>query len=1011
MLVVCASTHSGAAYAWSYSALLDALHDPVLDTREEAVMWINAHGSSNQPDESPDDLLEELWQRFKQTHQANVINAIGKLGPVSIGLGPRIEELLSDKDPSLRTAAVNTLMAMGKEATSYQAAIDALIVDPDPDVREAAKHALGIREPPDPEVVPGVAERVPDLSEVDLRIELLEKGESLDVVSRLNEHSGVTPQQAARIARQLNNPRMDVRITAAEVLSGIGPVGERFAPQVAGLLNDSYGEVRVAAATDLAGMHEAGARQAPAVAKALRFQDSATRLAALDALGHMSSVEKFRDSIEKLLGATDPEVKVTARELLDRADNEEKVAVGDSAIQASSAVARRRQAVSDASPRPSARPESQSEPAVPPQVRSVRPTLHERLACLEASLTEQHNLAKLRLGCYLLGPLSSDEATVFEWVNDREAGIFPNPRKISGKTAVELLTTFNKLWPDINIPVDPDTPTNDNVKMPALRTYVARVVQKVASAQAGEFGVTTYPLLAKLATRLDNANFDSEAASIKSIYQNTPSFYLWNVVRGLPWLFLGGLAIFCYVFYRARRSSRAFKILADDSLWKFFSYYPMRLVAHVRWAQLWIADLYYHNRRQSTLKAHNVPYLAVRLASKSGAVRQSDAVCHPTMQGRRVWIQGNSGMGKTALFNHLLKMQYLTSATSFGAFRKQGCVLVAFSARTYGDGGSDAADESWVFNGIKGTLAREGMSFENDRLLRDVVRSGSLGVAVDGLNEAGRTNSLTTFVSHYPETPILVTSQDTPPEDFQAWYLPADLHALTDDLLDLYLGEPHSNQAKRAITESGLRAHLRSGYDVRLIVDLISRSDVPIQVPSRLGEMYELAVETSRPPALSDSLWKDRRMHLEHAAWELMSQNKRNLQPSDALPPSILREMSRESLGGNERLRILRPLAESFEFVHDQMRAYLAARWFVRPEFSTVALGKMLSTADVVMSIGDDARSFSRFVCELLDNDRLNSLKVHVDGLEDWGILRVMVGQEVHSRMQATSSSVDVPRT
>jgi hypothetical protein len=125
----------------------------------------------------------------------------------------------------------------------------------------------------------------------------------------------------------------------------------------------------------------------------------------------------------------------------------------------------------------------------------------------------------------------------------------------------------------------------------------------------------------------------------------------------------------------------------------------------------------------------------------------------------RLWIQGNSGMGKTALFCHVTEAHFRDHDSAFAAFTRWGCLVIAFAARDFASG-EDKLDPSWVIDAVRATLSSLGVTFADDKLLRRFLESGTIGVAIDGLNEVGRTMAVTAFSQIFEAAPMLVTSQE-----------------------------------------------------------------------------------------------------------------------------------------------------------------------------------------------------------------------------------------------------------
>ena len=116
---------------------------------------------------------------------------------------------------------------------------------------------------------------------------------------------------------------------------------------------------------------------------------------------------------------------------------------------------------------------------------------------------------------------------------------------------------------------------------------------------------------------------------------------------------------------------------------------------------------------------------------------------------------------------------------------------------------------------------------------------------------------------------------------------------------------------------------IRSGYDVRLIADLVEAQGSDVALPTdRLG-LYQLILDAIRLPTGAEFPEEI----LCKAAWTMWRDGERKLQAGKHLDEDLLGPLVHED---QKVLRIHD--GRQFEFRHDQMRAYLAARWAARHE-------------------------------------------------------------------------------
>jgi hypothetical protein len=180
---------------------------------------------------------------------------------------------------------------------------------------------------------------------------------------------------------------------------------------------------------------------------------------------------------------------------------------------------------------------------------------------------------------------------------------------------------------------------------------------------------------------------------------------------------------------------------------------------------------------------------------------------------------------------------------------------------------------------------------------------------------------------------VLVTSQVLPADagrTFETLRLPATVGDAILPLLRLFLGDARGDEVYGRVAGSPLLGAIRSGYDVRLLADL-AREDAGLdRLPDDRTGLYEAILAAARlPDGLPypvDRLCK--------AAWRMWRDGERKLKADGTYLPADLLEPLRSE--GN---RVVRTLGgETFEFRHDQMRGYLAARWAVVHEVAPVRL-------------------------------------------------------------------------
>jgi hypothetical protein len=102
-------------------------------------------------------------------------------------------------------------------------------------------------------------------------------------------------------------------------------------------------------------------------------------------------------------------------------------------------------------------------------------------------------------------------------------------------------------------------------------------------------------------------------------------------------------------------------------------------------------------------------------------------------------------------------------------------------------------------------------------------------------------------------------------------------------------------------------------------------------------------------------------------------------------------------------VRLVRRVGATYEFVHDQMQAYLAARWFTQDGFNVGELVKMVSSSTIWTHPLSVRHVLWGFAAALLDDVRLVALLERVEAQEEWDALR----RELHKEAERRGLSPD----
>jgi hypothetical protein len=455
------------------------------------------------------------------------------------------------------------------------------------------------------------------------------------------------------------------------------------------------------------------------------------------------------------------------------------------------------------------------------------------------------------------------------------------------------------------------------------------------------------------------------------------------------------------LFALARRSAWAWRVATDDGWNTAMLRIAILALSHLRWAQLWIIDLYFQRVRKRMQEPR--PFLPMPVTANGGRVMATRQAFAPPWTDKRLWMQGASGMGKTSVFRNVTEAHFREHETAFSAYAEWGCIVIPFAARDYASAGEDKDDPAWVVAAVRATLSSEGLTFASSTLLTRFLESGTIAVAIDGLNEVDRKSAVAAFSRAFCDAPILVTSQQSGHDRFFVWRLPDDVRAFTSDLIRLYLPEDDARIVIDRLAISGLHEAIRSGYDVRLVIDLARGDPRHAYLPSNRLGLYAAVIEAGWPN-MPDEVRREQQGLLAAAAWRMVSERKpnediRRLRPNVDLPSSLLEALADAPTNDSRPVRLIRRAGQgAFEFVHDQMHAYLAARWFAQDGLSAIELERMVAGSAIWMQTPDARRILWGFTAALLGDDGLVELWKRIKDNDEWDLLERALAVEGERR-------------
>lgn len=314
---------------------------------------------------------------------------------------------------------------------------------------------------------------------------------------------------------------------------------------------------------------------------------------------------------------------------------------------------------------------------------------------------------------------------------------------------------------------------------------------------------------------------------------------------------------------------------------------------------------------------------------------------------RQLWISGQAGTGKSTLLEAFLE-RVTAPSTLAESWSKHGVVPCLIRVRDFGAGRIvDAVAHFFGPYGIDG-----------EKLIERLLRTGDFLIMLDGANERDWDNAINLFLATFPEVPVIISSQTDPGSlQIDLWKLPPPDASFAKRVLTVHLSPPLTATA----VPGSLWSELKSGYDVVLLAELI-RSQRPIPIPdSQLG-LYEATLNWA------DTQWKGAPAFaslgasLCQQAWNLWKKDSYQIEPSPNLPEAFIRHLCDE-------IHMMIRIGDHYQFRHDLMQQYLAARWIVKESVGMQDLVHRLKDEEI-WRLGDtQQREVFKFITEMLASE------------------------------------------
>jgi hypothetical protein len=411
------------------------------------------------------------------------------------------------------------------------------------------------------------------------------------------------------------------------------------------------------------------------------------------------------------------------------------------------------------------------------------------------------------------------------------------------------------------------------------------------------------------------------------------------------------IVVFVVLVIGARWSRHCFEILTDPVVRKGGIYFGFAL-HHFRFVRLWVFARYFQQVKAELRTDHDYVDRPVRRID--GSEFPTSHLFDEFKTRSHIWLTGGPGTGKTEMVAMLMRT-YFGEPSLRAAWKRFRFILIAVPLR--------AVPGKTVVDIVTEVLQNNEMPFDDAKYFKRLFPSAEFLLLLDGFNEVALDDVAVLAVPS--SVRMLITSQTRPvtsqtrPQQTTGTLETLELLPINPDfgkqllisfILEGEKGEEVEERAKQACERvaKNLWEEIESGYDVRLIADLLSRGR---PLPTNALKLYESLFDDG---ASSDS------QHIVcQFAWECWKAGQRRFKADDRVTPDLLTPLQDAS--------IVVVRGKEFEFRHDLMRGYLAACWVVKHAVSVQVTVERLQEKEIWILSPSDQEAVFPFLSRLVE--------------------------------------------
>ena len=163
-----------------------------------------------------------------------------------------------------------------------------------------------------------------------------------------------------------------------------------------------------------------------------------------------------------------------------------------------------------------------------------------------------------------------------------------------------------------------------------------------------------------------------------------------------------------------------------------FSTLSVFLISHFSAIQRRALEQWYSHSRATS---KNAAYIPVPLYDSSGQSVQTTGFTRIICNHHRLWIEGASGMGKTAFVEWLYATYFFSNTLSI-AYKKHGYIPVLIRLREFASPLKfESSKEQWILELASQSIGYTGFASDSQKLLRKIFEDEQFVLIIDGYHE------------------------------------------------------------------------------------------------------------------------------------------------------------------------------------------------------------------------------------------------------------------------------------